>query len=56
MINILKELCDLCGTCVAVCEKDAIELTEFELIIDEEKCVLCMSCVDVCPFEALEES
>lgn len=49
-IYIDAERCDFCGTCVAVCTSDAIELRESTVIIDEEACILCESCVDICPF------
>lgn len=55
MIEINKDLCDLCGVCVSVCFVDAIELTEFELIIDGDACIMCNACIEVCPFEALSE-
>ena len=46
-----KKLCDFCGTCVAVCEPDAIELDEDDIEITD-KCDLCMKCVIVCPVKA----
>ena len=54
MIIIKNDLCDFCGTCVAVCPADAIELFEARLVIDQEKCTDCLNCVKICPFEALE--
>mgnify|MGYP006309443325 CR=1 FL=1 len=51
-----RSLCDYCGTCVAVCPHDAIELLEFDLNIDPERCTLCERCVDICPIRALEVS
>lgn len=44
-----NERCDFCGTCVAVCPADAIELKESSISIDEESCTLCNNCVDTCP-------
>jgi len=49
-----RSLCDLCGTCVAVCPTDAIKLSEIELTIDDERCTMCLNCVHVCPVKALE--
>ncbi len=49
-----RELCDFCGTCVAVCPHDAIDLSEADLYIIPDKCTLCMFCVQVCPIRALE--
>ena len=48
-IQIDNERCDYCGTCVAVCPEDAIELMESTIIVDDEKCTLCQFCVHVCP-------
>jgi len=48
-ITIDSEKCDFCGTCVAVCASDAIELKESTVIIDEDACILCESCVEICP-------
>jgi ferredoxin len=52
--NYIRQRCDFCGTCVAVCAQDAIQLDEADLRIDEEACVLCLACVKVCPLAALE--
>lgn len=49
-----ENLCDFCGTCVAVCPTDAIELLEAQIKILMEKCILCLNCVQVCPLEVLE--
>ena len=49
-INIDSERCDFCGTCVAVCASDAIELKASTIEVDEDTCILCESCVDICPF------
>ena len=43
------ERCDYCGTCVAVCPEDAIELKRSSIIVDSERCTLCRFCVDICP-------
>jgi Fe-S-cluster-containing hydrogenase component 2 len=48
-IFIDNERCDFCGTCVAVCPTDAIELKESVVIVDEALCTLCFACVDICP-------
>ena len=53
-INQDIERCDFCGTCVAVCPHDAIELYEARLEIDREKCTMCLNCVHICPFRSLE--
>ena len=56
MIRVDESKCDFCGTCVAVCPVDAIEVLESEVIIDESTCTSCLYCVFVCPWGALEEA
>ena len=53
-IGVREGLCDLCGTCVAVCPADCIELSETTLSVDMEKCILCEFCLKICPVDALE--
>lgn len=53
MILVDVNLCDLCGTCIAVCPVDCIELTEFDLKISHESCIQCNACIKICPFAAL---
>ena len=48
-----KDLCDVCGTCVAVCPVDAIIVSEVAVQIDNEKCIQCLNCVTVCPIKAI---
>ena len=47
--------CDICGTCVSVCPKDAISIEEFHVKIDPEICISCMLCAQVCPLRAILE-
>ena len=54
-MKINRELCDICGTCVAVCPADAIVVSEFRVDIDNEKCTNCLNCLKVCPIKAIEE-
>ncbi|MDO5713738.1 MAG: RnfABCDGE type electron transport complex subunit B [Tissierellia bacterium] len=37
------------GTCVAVCEFDAIHIIDGVAHVDKEKCVACMKCINICP-------
>ncbi|MBN1155449.1 4Fe-4S binding protein [candidate division KSB1 bacterium] len=55
MLNIIHEICDLCGTCVSVCPFDALELFENRLKLKEENCTQCLLCLNVCPLHAIEE-
>ncbi|PIZ62032.1 MAG: hypothetical protein COY19_11700 [Candidatus Marinimicrobia bacterium CG_4_10_14_0_2_um_filter_48_9] len=54
MIHIKENKCDFCGTCVAVCPVDAIEMAEAELKIIHETCIDCDICVWICPIDVLE--
>ena len=49
MIFISHERCDFCGTCVACCPADAIELKESAVQVIQERCTECGICVDICP-------
>jgi Fe-S-cluster-containing hydrogenase component 2 len=55
-IFIPAERCDFCGTCVAVCPADAIELKESSVCVVAEKCTRCGNCVAVCPLGVPEEA
>lgn len=55
MIQIDKNNCDTCGTCISICPENAIALVD-SLIINHEICSTCQQCVDVCPFGALRMS
>ncbi|MDO5041232.1 MAG: RnfABCDGE type electron transport complex subunit B [Peptoniphilus sp.] len=37
------------GTCVSVCEYDAIHVINGVAVVDKEKCVACKKCVAICP-------
>lgn len=54
MISPKNDLCDFCGTCVAVCPHDAIELFEARIRLIEERCTECLNCVKVCPLHVWE--
>lgn len=43
-----------CGTCVNVCEFDAIHIQNGVAVVDEEKCVQCMKCIEICPKQIIE--
>jgi ferredoxin len=53
MIKVNRYKCCYCGTCVAVCSFDAIELIDTWIEIGEN-CEDCGACVRVCPVGALE--
>ena len=35
-MKVNRNLCDVCGTCVAVCPVDAIIVKEFKIVINED--------------------
>lgn len=43
-----KNKCTLCGSCVKVCNNNAIELIENKLITNMEKCIFCGDCAICC--------
>lgn len=53
-ITYFSSQCQQCGTCEAICPKQAIGLKRMknglvEVIIDDDKCIHCKRCVSVCP-------
>jgi 4Fe-4S ferredoxin len=55
MIVVDKKLCDYCGTCVAVCDPDAIDLFHEDIRINSNRCIECLKCTRVCPVEAITQ-
>ena len=43
-----------CGTCVDVCDFDAIHIVNGVALVDKEKCVACQACIKVCPKGIIE--
>lgn len=46
--------CDFCGSCVAVCPHNAIDLYEAYFEVSPDKCTNCGICVSICPARALK--
>ncbi|WP_308533646.1 RnfABCDGE type electron transport complex subunit B [uncultured Peptoniphilus sp.] len=42
------------GTCVSVCEFDAIHMVDGVAKVDKEKCVACKKCIDICPKQIIK--
>lgn len=42
------------GSCVSVCEFDAIHVVNGVAVVDKEKCTACGKCVDICPKGIIE--
>ena len=55
MISIVEDRCDFCGSCVAVCPPDCIELKEASIKIIHEECIDCNLCILICPIDVLYE-
>jgi ferredoxin len=53
MIIVNRYRCGYCGACVSVCPKDALDLIETYIEVDD-KCSNCGICTKVCPMGALE--
>jgi len=48
MLTINRDKCGYCGTCVAVCPEDALELIDAYLSLERE-CIACGICARACP-------
>lgn len=46
--------CIGCGICVKLCPSQAVTVTEFHALIDQEKCTGCGACAEKCPRKAIE--
>lgn len=42
------------GSCVAVCEFDAIHIVNGIAVVDKEKCVACKRCITICPKNVID--
>lgn len=50
---IQTEICDFCGSCVAVCPDNCIDLGETTISIDFSLCSMCLNCIKVCPLHII---
>ena len=53
-VNVNQEKCVGCGTCVKICPRQAMSITDKKCHCDPTKCVGCFECMTVCPQEACE--
>jgi ferredoxin len=54
-LEVDRNVCDQCGTCICVCSTDALLLQD-TIIVDHKKCVMCKKCIRICPVGALSEN
>jgi Fe-S-cluster-containing hydrogenase component 2 len=52
MVTIDTNICLVCGGCIDLCPKMAIQMVDDKVYVIQEKCVQCKICVKVCPVEA----
>ncbi|MCC7447144.1 MAG: 4Fe-4S binding protein [Anaerolineae bacterium] len=48
-----RNLCHICGACIAVCPANALFLADTWLHVREKACTGCERCAKVCPSDAL---
>ena len=53
MVEVNKEECTGCGTCVDACPVEAISLVDGIAHIDHGECTESITCEDECPVEAI---
>ena len=54
MPEIDKDICILCGDCVAACPNGSLTISpEKDILLDEETCGYCGVCEDICPVGAI---
>ncbi len=54
MVEVDRDECTGCETCVEVCPVEAISIKDDKALIDQEKCTQCETCVPECPVEAIK--
>ena len=52
MVSIDKNICDRCGTCVAMCKVAALKLDQSGIVVSND-CIDCGACVRICPIAAI---
>ncbi len=55
MITINLKKCLRCGACAAVCDRNALDISEFNVIYDRDRCNNCLICVRTCPLGAISK-
>ena len=49
----MRDRCEMCGTCVAICTQKVHSVNETKHIINWDECIVCGRCVEHCPHNAL---
>ncbi len=52
-IIVAKDVCDQCGSCIAICSPNCITLESLAVSIESDECIRCGFCLHACPVEAL---
>ena len=52
MVGIDTKICLVCGGCIDICPKTAIQMVDDQVIVIPEKCIDCKICVKICPVGA----
>lgn len=54
-IEIDKELCTGCGTCVDICPTEVFEIQdEKSVVVNVDECLVCLACETQCPEGAIK--
>ncbi|HIU63723.1 MAG TPA: electron transfer flavoprotein subunit alpha [Candidatus Avacidaminococcus intestinavium] len=55
-INVDREKCIGCESCVAVCPVGALDMVEEKALINQDTCLSCGACISECPVDAISNS
>lgn len=55
MVNVDKEACTGCETCIEACPLEAISMVDEKAVINQDDCTECGTCIGECPAEAIKE-
>ncbi len=50
-----NQLCTACQACVVICSREAIQIIDEKIVVDQLKCTECGECVDICTRGALKK-
>ena len=48
-LSYFNEKCVCCGSCIAVCPNNALQLIDGKVMRDKDRCTVCGQCVNACP-------